>query len=87
MACTEDDSRSQVVDNLPRYGGQARESTAVQHRSRFACLSPQNAGHIIYYLTRGVPGDQITRYFGYHSRGHLKAADLAEVAQRPTPLL
>jgi hypothetical protein len=31
-----------------------------------ACLTAI-AGQIIYYLTRGVPGGQITRYFGHHS--------------------
>jgi hypothetical protein len=35
-------------------------------RSRFPCLT-SIAGQIIYYLTRGVPGGQITRYFGYHT--------------------
>jgi hypothetical protein len=39
----------------------------VLHSSRFQCLTPI-ARQIIYYLTRGVPRGQITRYFGYHSR-------------------
>jgi hypothetical protein len=38
----------------------------VLHSSPFPCLTAI-AGQIIYYLTRGVPGGQITRYFGHHS--------------------
>ena len=37
----------QVVDNLPHYGGYTRESTAVQHGSRFPCLT-RIAGQISY---------------------------------------
>ena len=57
---------SQVLnlDNLPRYAGYACESTARPPRSRFPCLT-SIPGQIIYYLTRVVPGGQITQYFGY----------------------
>ena len=45
----------QAVDNLPRYGGYARESTSARCRSRFPCLTPI-VGQIIYYFIFGVLG-------------------------------
>jgi hypothetical protein len=58
-------------DFLNLYGARLQaprtpKVVAVLHGSRFPCLTPI-AGQIIYYLTRGVPGGQITRYFDYHS--------------------
>jgi hypothetical protein len=46
---------SQVLDNLPRYGFYARESTAGRSRSRFPCLKTI-AGQIIYYFIFWVLG-------------------------------
>ena len=46
---------SQVVDNLPRYGDYARESTLWRSSNRFLYLTPI-AGQIIQHLNLGVLG-------------------------------